>query len=141
MFSDSKKAQPSLTNAVGAPSIISQSLTITGNLKTTGDLQVDGAIIGDVSAARVLIGDTAKVHGEVVAEEIIVRGEARGALKGGIVEITRTARVHGDIEHESLAIESGAQVDGTMKHTVRSAVVALTPEHSVKEPQHRQFAE
>lgn len=94
------------------PSIISADLHISGNMKTDGDVQIDGVVDGDVESDLLTIGDTATVNGCVVGEIIRVAGTVNGEITGRVVELTRTARITGDINHHSLAIEAGAFVQG-----------------------------
>ncbi len=131
MFNGSKRAQAARTNSDGAPSIISHNLKIIGNLQSTGDIQVDGTVEGDITATKVLIGEGARISGQVEAEQIVIRGEVAGSVRGRDVEIGRTAKVQGDIQHESLAIEAGAHIDGALK-----PVAFLTPGSSEASPDH-----
>lgn len=94
------------------PSIISADLKVLGNLVSTGDLQVDGVVEGDIQSAMVTIGESAQVHGAVTAETIRVCGSIKGEVKGTSVTLAKTAKVVGDILHQALAIEQGAYIDG-----------------------------
>src|SRR5512135_2781241 len=64
-----------------APSIISADLTINGTLTSTGDIQIDGRVEGDVHSAGLVIGDKAFIHGDVMAEEVTVRGRIQGGIR------------------------------------------------------------
>jgi cytoskeletal protein CcmA (bactofilin family) len=119
MFSKARKpeAKPRSQNEKGpgkqkVPSIISADLQISGNLKTDGDVQIDGVVDGDVESNLLTIGDSAVVNGCVVGEIIRVAGTVNGEITGRVVELTRSARITGDINHHSLAIEAGAFVQG-----------------------------
>ena len=87
-------------------------MRISGNLKTDGDVQVDGIVDGDVESNQLTIGDSATLNGCVVGELIRVAGTVNGEITGRVVELTRTARINGDINHHSLAIEAGAFIQG-----------------------------
>ena len=50
-----------------APSIISADLVITGTLTSTGDMQIDGRVEGDVRSIGLVIGEKAEIHGEICA--------------------------------------------------------------------------
>jgi cytoskeletal protein CcmA (bactofilin family) len=97
------------------PSTLSSDLTITGNLKTTGDIQVEGKVEGDIRAHLLTIGDTALIKGEVIADDIVVNGRIVGRIRGLKVRLTATARVEGDIIHKTIAIESGAHFEGSVQ--------------------------
>ncbi len=98
-----------------APSILSSDLTIKGNVTTTGDVQVEGTIEGDIRAHLLTVGEGATVKGEIIADDVVVNGRVVGRLRGLKVRLTATARVEGDIIHKTIALESGAHFEGTVQ--------------------------
>ncbi len=98
-----------------APSILSSDLTITGNLRTTGDIQVDCQVEGDIRAHLLTVGEAATIKGEVIADDVIVHGRVIGKVRGLKVRLTSTAQVEGDIIHKTIAIESGAHFEGSVQ--------------------------
>lgn len=98
-----------------APSILSSDITIVGNLKSSGDIQIEGSVEGDVRSHVVIIGESATVRGEVVGEEVVVHGRVVGRLRGVKVRLSTTARVEGDIVHKTIAIENGAHFEGSVQ--------------------------
>lgn len=107
---------PKLTSPGVAPSIVSANLRVTGDLESEGDIQIDGAVEGDVRSNSVTVGEHAVVSGAIVASRVHVAGTVKGQINGKTVELTRTAKVTGDIVHESLAIEAGAFIQGLCRH-------------------------
>lgn len=127
---DSKDAKPAVTGSSSAPSkpapapsnkpkpapsVISSDLTIKGNINTTGDIQVEGTVEGDIRAHMLTIGEGATIKGEVMADDVVVHGRVVGRLRGLKVRLTATARVEGDIVHKTIAIESGAHFEGSVQ--------------------------
>jgi cytoskeletal protein CcmA (bactofilin family) len=98
-----------------APSVLSSDLTILGNVKSSGDIQVEGNVEGDVRAQMLIVGESATVKGEVIAEEVIVHGRVVGRLRGLKVRLSASARCEGDIIHKTIAIESGAHFEGSVQ--------------------------
>lgn len=96
-------------------SILSADLHITGNMKTTGDIQVEGTVEGDIRAHLLTIGESATIKGEVVADDVVINGRIVGRVRGLKVRLTSTARVEGDIIHKTIAIESGAHFEGSVQ--------------------------
>ncbi|MFM7084129.1 MAG: polymer-forming cytoskeletal protein [Hyphomicrobium sp.] len=96
----------------GVPSIIGQSLQITGNLISRGEVQIEGEIRGDIQGSYVIVGESAHIKGSIIAAEIVVRGVVMGAIRGNRVHLQSTARIEGDVYHQSLAIEQGAYFEG-----------------------------
>ncbi len=114
---DAKPAAPAPSPAKPkpAPSTLSSDLHVTGNMKTTGDIQVEGTVEGDIRAHLLTIGESATIKGEVVADDVIVNGRIVGRVRGLKVRLTSTARVEGDIIHKTIAIESGAHFEGSVQ--------------------------
>lgn len=96
-------------------SILSSDLHITGNIKTSGDIQVEGSVEGDIRAHLLTIGETATIKGEVTADDVVINGRIVGRVRGLKVRLTSTARVEGDIIHKTIAIESGAHFEGSVQ--------------------------
>ena len=106
----SKSPRPSAGKMV--PSIIGEDLTITGNVTSKGEIQVDGEIEGDIHCGSLLLGDKSQVRGGVVAEDIVVRGHMIGSIRGLRITLQAPSHVEGDIFHQRLAIEPGAYFEG-----------------------------
>jgi cytoskeletal protein CcmA (bactofilin family) len=119
--SDSVPAKPSMDFTPTAPkgkvaaSILSADLTVVGNLRTSGDIQVEGTVEGDIRAHLLTVGETATIRGEIVADDIVVNGRVIGRVRGLKVRLTSTAKVEGDIIHKTIAIESGAHFEGSVQ--------------------------
>ena len=96
-------------------SVLSSDLTITGNVKTSGDIQIEGVVDGDIRAHMLTVGESATIKGEIVADDIVVNGRVIGRVRGLKVRLTSTARVEGDIIHKTIAIESGAHFEGSVQ--------------------------
>lgn len=119
---DTKSATPSKPSSSvpsnkpkPTPSIISSDLTIKGNISTTGDVQIEGTVEGDIRAHLLTVGEGATIRGEVMADDVVVNGRVVGRLRGLKVRLTATARVEGDIVHKTIAIESGAHFEGSVQ--------------------------
>ncbi len=97
------------------PSLLSPDLHVTGNMKTTGDINVEGTVEGDIRAHLLMIGESATIKGEVTADDVVINGRIVGRVRGLKVRLTSTARVEGDIIHKTIAIESGAHFEGSVQ--------------------------
>ena len=126
MFSRSKdsapQSQPVLVSPQArrgraAPSIISADMAMQGTLKSSGDIQIDGHLEGDVCCIGLVIGDKAEIHGEIQAEDVTIRGKVVGSIRARKVMLATTSHVEGDILHEALTVEAGAFFDGNCRRS------------------------
>lgn len=107
--------KPSAPKTKPPASTLSSDLNIIGNIKTTGDIQVEGTVEGDIRAHLLTIGESATIKGEVTADDVVINGRIVGRVRGLKVRLTSTARVEGDIIHKTIAIESGAHFEGSVQ--------------------------
>jgi cytoskeletal protein CcmA (bactofilin family) len=99
-----------------APSIISGDLVVNGTLTSSGDIQIDGKVEGNVNSSGLVIGDKACIEGDVMAEDVTVRGRVKGSIRARKVLLASTCHVEGDILHEAFAVETGAFFEGNCRH-------------------------
>ena len=103
--------------SAGVPSIISADVVMRGNINSAGEVQFDGSLEGDIKASSLIIGEKAAVKGEVVCENVTVRGRVEGGIRAKSVSLASTAHIQGDILHSSLSVESGAHFEGNCRHS------------------------
>jgi cytoskeletal protein CcmA (bactofilin family) len=96
----------------GVRSVIAPDLTVTGNLESDGEVQIEGEVHGDIYAGRILVGEQAHITGALVADEIVIGGSVQGSIRGNHVTFQSASHIEGDVFHKSLAIEQGAFFEG-----------------------------
>lgn len=113
MFSNAKKeiAQEELSNS---SNIIGKGTSLEGNLNTAGNIRVEGKVGGSIQTkAKLVLGETSVVEGNIVAQTAEVGGEVQGTIKvSGLLTLKPTAVVHGDIITSKLVFEEGARFNG-----------------------------
>lgn len=109
-----RPAAPAARVSSGSPSVIAPDLRVIGNLVTDGDLQIEGTVEGDIHATTLIVGSGAHVKGEIRSNDVTVNGTVIGKIRGRKVRLTEQARVSGDIVHASIAMEEGAQFEGSI---------------------------
>ena len=100
------------TRAAESPSMIGKDLIVTGNVTSNGELRVDGHIQGDVRCGLLVLGETSQIEGNVVADEVVIRGRLIGSVRALRVTLQSKSHVEGDLFHNSLAIERGTHFEG-----------------------------
>ena len=62
-------------------STIGEELTITGNVTSTGELNLEGHVQGDIHCVSLVLGRTAQLEGGVIAEDVVIRGRLIGSVR------------------------------------------------------------
>lgn len=98
-------------------SILSSDLKITGEVTSTGTIEVLGEVDGTVSANGLIIGAEGRVTGQVNAETVEVKGRLDGRVDSLSFTLRAAAQVTADVSYSTLVIESGAQIEGRFSKT------------------------
>jgi cytoskeletal protein CcmA (bactofilin family) len=102
----------------GTFSVIGTDVVITGNVRATTELHVDGKIEGDIECASLVQGEASCIEGAVKAESARLAGAVKGSITARELVVLRTARIEGDVHYDTITIEQGAEVDGRFSHRV-----------------------
>jgi cytoskeletal protein CcmA (bactofilin family) len=95
-------------------SIVGPSVKIEGDLKSNGNLRIDGSVVGKVKTAQnLMVGESAHISADVEAENATVYGVIQGNVKvtGGL-SLGNTGKILGDISCGRLKVEEGAYFAG-----------------------------
>jgi cytoskeletal protein CcmA (bactofilin family) len=100
-----------------AINLISNGTEITGDIKSTGDIRIDGSLSGNLNTkGKVVIGQTGKVNGEVLCKNSEVSGTVEGKISvGQLLILKASSKILGDIATTKLSIEPGAVFSGNCK--------------------------
>jgi cytoskeletal protein CcmA (bactofilin family) len=109
-----KKKSEVIVSEGAAETIVGTSVKLKGNLKSDGDIIIDGVVTGEVrTKGSVQIGRNANIVASVKAKNISVAGVVQGNIEAGDrLEISETGKVLGDISANVLSIASGAVFSG-----------------------------
>jgi len=94
-------------------SVIADDLHIKGEVTTSGDIELKGTVVGDVTCRTLLIAEDAKIEGTAKAEKVVVRGTVEGQINGIRVTLTSSAKVKGELICKALSVDEEAYFDGT----------------------------
>ena len=96
------------------PSIISEGSEFKGNIKTSGEIQIDGVLNGNVRAKQIVVGVNGNVRGNVTANFLRICGKIEGEIRAETLEIVSSATVKGNVFKKTISIESGSKVTGNI---------------------------
>ena len=118
-------------------SLIGENTEITGDIKFTGGLHVDGMVKGNIIAeagsnSLLSLSDQGKIEGEIHVPYNIIDGTINGNVYSSEhIELEARARITGDVYYNLLEISGGAQVSGRLVYTPDRADEAPAPVDSV----------
>jgi cytoskeletal protein CcmA (bactofilin family) len=115
------------TYARASGTVIGADLIVTGSLQSNGEVTIEGEVQGDIQCGSLVVGETARVQGNVLAEEVVIHGRVEGSVRGNRVALQSTSHVEGDVFHRSLAIEQGAYFEGKSRRSDDPIGTALKP--------------
>lgn len=98
--------------------LISKGTRVVGELHFTGELNVQGKVVGNIVAegdAELEISPGGFVEGQIQVPKVIVRGLVHGDIRcSKHVELAATAVINGNVYYHLLEMVKGAQVHGGM---------------------------
>lgn len=105
-------ASPRPASANAGKSVLGSDLRITGDVTSTGTVEIHGVIDGNLAARGLVIGSEGEVKGTVSAETVEVKGRFEGRASTDSLTLRASANVQADVTYATVSIESGAQIEG-----------------------------
>jgi cytoskeletal protein CcmA (bactofilin family) len=95
--------------------LIGAGTSIEGEVKSNGDIRIDGIVKGSVtSKAKVVIGTTGVIEGDINCQNADISGSVNGkTIVTDMLFLKSTAKLTGDIISSKLVVESGASFTGS----------------------------
>ena len=100
--------------------LISKDSEIIGDIKFSGDLEVQGIVRGNIHAssdskATVRIVEGGLIEGEIHSPKVIINGEVKGDVHcSDHVELAAKASVDGNVHYNLIEMVKGAQLNGNL---------------------------
>ena len=87
---------------------------ITGDIKTEGDIRIDGKVIGTVTTnAKLAIGETGIIEGNIQCRQASIEGKIKGnVVVSELAFLRKSAVIDGDLSVQKLVMEEGAKLNG-----------------------------
>ena len=108
------QSQPAApTPSARIETVIGPNAHFRGELVSEGGVRIDGIFEGTINTTgNLVVGETAKVIADIVANNVSISGAVKGNISGNRVEILETGRVWGDLTVSSLLLNEGAYLRG-----------------------------
>lgn len=87
------------TELVTSSNLVALGTVIVGNIGSQGNIRVEGTVDGSLdSQQKIVIGESAKVNGDVRAQDVEISGEIKGDIYcSDSLYLKKTALIYGDI--------------------------------------------
>ncbi|HET7921743.1 MAG TPA: polymer-forming cytoskeletal protein [Gammaproteobacteria bacterium] len=116
--------------------LVGRNTVITGDLRFSGGLHVDGTVQGNVSAEAgtdsvLSLSQHGLIKGEVRVPNVMINGTVEGDIHAETrLDLGAEARVNGDVYYSLIEMAVGAAVNGKMLHKPAGQVPKLTHQSS-----------
>ncbi|WP_084154671.1 bactofilin family protein [Polycyclovorans algicola] len=120
--------------------LIGRQTEISGDVRFSGGLHVDGKVRGKVLAAadksaELSVSDSGLIEGDVRVPNIMLNGGVVGDVYASErLRMSSKARVTGNVSYKVIEMEAGATVNGQMIHESGDALASLGPNARSKTP-------
>ena len=100
-----------------AETIIGAGVKVEGDVKGAGNILVEGHVNGTLTTEKdVTVGEQAEIKANISAANASIGGRVHGSVAvSGHLTIRSTANITGDIATKTIAVESGARINGHLK--------------------------
>jgi len=115
MFNNkSKSDNPESPVPSGSASLIGSGTSMKGDITSSGDLRIDGTLVGNIiCSAKVIIGAGGVVEGDVSGQQADIMGKVSGTIKvKELLQLKSNCLVNGNLYSAKLQIEPAATFNG-----------------------------
>jgi cytoskeletal protein CcmA (bactofilin family) len=115
MFNNKSKSETTEpVTASGSASLISNGTTLKGDITSSGDLRIDGTLVGNIiCSAKVIIGANGVVEGDISGQQADIMGKVSGTIKvKELLQLKSNCHVDGNLHSAKLQIEPAASFNG-----------------------------
>ena len=109
----------------GSVSVISDEITITGSVTSSGNLIINGNVDGEINCESLEIGPSGVVTGTVKAGQCLLAGKLEGKLSARTVNIASTGDLNGRLSYGKLEIETGANIALKLRKTKQLSEISV----------------
>jgi len=128
MFNNKSKSDTVETPATpGSASLIGSGTSLKGDITSSGDLRIDGTLVGNIiCSSKVIIGANGVVEGDISGVTADIMGKVTGTIKvKELLQLKSNCQVNGNLHSAKLQIEPAASFNGQC-HMLHEAPVSTT---------------
>jgi cytoskeletal protein CcmA (bactofilin family) len=126
MFNNKTKSETAETPATpGSASLIGSGTSLKGDITSSGDLRIDGTLVGNIiCSSKVIIGANGVVEGDISGVTADIMGKVSGTIKvKELLQLKSNCQVNGNLHSAKLQIEPAASFNGQC-HMMQEAPVS-----------------
>jgi cytoskeletal protein CcmA (bactofilin family) len=115
MFNSKSKSET--TESVvptGSASLIGSGTSLKGDITSSGDLRIDGTLVGNIiCSSKIIIGANGVVEGDISGQQADIMGKVSGTIKvKELLQLKSNCQVNGNLYSAKLQIEPAASFNG-----------------------------
>ena len=98
----------------GSASLIGSGTSLKGDITSSGDLRIDGTLVGNINCtSKIIIGANGVVEGDISGQTADIMGKVTGTIKvKELLQLKSNCQVNGNIHSAKLQIEPAANFNG-----------------------------
>lgn len=123
-----EKATMAFNNTGNTTTLIAKGTEIVGDIKFTGNLEIEGKVRGNIIVASstgdasVRVLEHGEVQGDIDVPSIVINGSVSGDVHSSShIELAARAKVHGNVHYNLIEMVKGAQVNGNLVYNGQEA--------------------
>jgi cytoskeletal protein CcmA (bactofilin family) len=115
MFNNKSKSETAESVVpTGSASLIGSGTSLKGDITSSGDLRIDGTLIGNINcSSKIIIGANGVVEGDISGQTADIMGKVSGTIKvKELLQLKSNCQVNGNLYSAKLQIEPAANFNG-----------------------------
>ena len=115
MFNNKTKSETAESVVpTGSATIIGSGTSLKGDITSSGDLRIDGTLVGNIiCSSKVIIGANGVVEGDISGQQADIMGKVSGTIKvKELLQLKSNCLVNGNLYSAKLQIEPAASFNG-----------------------------
>jgi cytoskeletal protein CcmA (bactofilin family) len=128
-----RKEETQKNQSIQVLNSIAAGTIIEGNIRTEGDLRVDGKVIGNIICkGRLVSGPSSEILGDILCVNGNLEGMCRGNIQvNEVLKVAKSANIDGIISTKKLTVEEGAVVQAKINMSNSSGSPVVVQKTSV----------